>query len=384
MSDERAGAGRNLIVCLDGTRNEPETGCTNVVRIFEMAVKDEGQLVYYDPGVGTMGARSATTRAGKFLSRVSGLVLGHGIKDNIEEAYRFLMQSYRPGDRIFVFGFSRGAYTALALTGMLRTIGLLRPHADNLVPYALDLYAQAGKEKKRTGNGEQDRRAVSTPPAGVGTEYPAPGDFWGLRDWFDRTFGNPDFPGRFEPQVHFLGVWDTVKSVGWLNFRAKIQQARWPFTRKVSNVTTGRLALAIDENRRPYGEYRFDREGVAGGRLREMWFAGVHSDVGGFFPDDHRLSDIALQWMAEEAIGAGLRVDAAGFEGHVGASPGAALPDEHCLGKIHHNGPLWFLAGLGWHRRPIEPGDEVHPSVRRRVELTAGTARPYDPKLPSA
>jgi uncharacterized protein (DUF2235 family) len=103
---------RNLVVCLDGTRNEPETGPTNVTRLYDIAVKDDRQLVYYDPGVGTMGARSATTRAGRWLTRAGGLVLGHGVRENVEEAYVFLMRAYRPGDRIFVFGFSRGAYTA--------------------------------------------------------------------------------------------------------------------------------------------------------------------------------------------------------------------------------------------------------------------------------
>ena len=272
---------RNVVVCLDGTRNEPETGTTNVVRLYEMAVKNDSQIVYYDPGVGTMGARSATTRAGKFLTQVAGLVVGHGVKENVEEPYSFLMHTYRPDDRIFVFGFSRGAYTALALVGMLRTVGLLRPGADNLVPYAMKLYAKSGKKNQS----EAEEAA-----------------FWRLRSDFNRSFGNPQFPDRFAPQIEFLGVWDTVKSVGWLNWRAQFQQARWPFTRKVSNVRHGRHAISIDENRRPYGEYRFDRNELAksGGRLREMWFAGVHSDVGGTFPDDHRLADITLKWMTDE------------------------------------------------------------------------------------
>ena len=215
---------RNLVVCLDGTRNEPETGPTNVTRLYDIAVKDDRQLVYYDPGVGTMGARSATTRAGRWLTRAGGLVLGHGVRENVEEAYGFLMGAYQPGDRIFIFGFSRGAYTARALTGMLRTVGLLRPGADNLVPYAMKLYAKGG----RRGQTEAAERA-----------------FWRLRSEFTDKFGTPEFPSRFEPQVEFLGVWDTVKSVGWLNWRAQLEQARWPFTRKVSNARVVRHALAL-------------------------------------------------------------------------------------------------------------------------------------------
>lgn len=361
MAESETSAGRNLVVCLDGTRNEPENGCTNVVRIFDIAVKDAAQLVYYDPGVGTMGARSATTRAGKFLTQSFGTLLGHGIKDNIEEAYKFLMQTYRRGDRIFVFGFSRGAYTALALAGMLRTVGLLRPDAENLIPYALDMYAQAGK---RAGAGTPDDAA-----------------FWKMRDEFDETFGNPDLPSRFDRQVHFLGIWDAVKTVGWLNLPVRIQEAHWPFTRNVRGVATVRQALAIDEDRRPYGDYALEpRADDHPERVRQMWFAGVHSDVGGFY-EDHRLSDVALQWVAEEATAAGLSVDEEKFTHHVGVPPGGRLPDEHCLGKIHHHPWFWYVPGR--RRRSIPTGHEVHPSVLRRIELTRGTSDPYDPPLPA-
>src|SRR5262249_402963 len=136
---------RNLVVCLDGTSNEPETGFTNVARMFDVAEKGPAQLVYYDPGVGTMGAPGAITPWGKALTRVAGMGAGYGIRDNIEQAYTWLAHQYRSGDRIFVFGFSRGAYTARALTGILRTVGLLHADADNLVPYAIKLYAKSRK-----------------------------------------------------------------------------------------------------------------------------------------------------------------------------------------------------------------------------------------------
>jgi uncharacterized protein (DUF2235 family) len=356
---------RNLVICLDGTRNEPETGATNVVRLYQMAAKDDSQIVYYDPGVGTMGARSATTRLGKSLTRVAGLVMGQGVKENVEEAYGFLMRTYQPADRIYVFGFSRGAYTARALVGMLRTVGLLRPCADNLVPYALKLYAQGGK----AGQTEAEERA-----------------FWKLRTGFNSSFGNPQFPNRFERQIEFLGVWDTVKSIGWLNWRAQLEQARWPFTRNVSNVRIGRHALSIDERRRPYGEYRFDEGelGKADGRLREMWFAGVHSDVGGTFPDDHRLADIALKWITDEAVSAGLAVDPSAYRQNITVSPGEDLPHTYSEGRIHTNGLGWAVFGMGWRRRSIRSTDEIHPSVRQRVDATRGSAQPYRPKISTA
>jgi uncharacterized protein (DUF2235 family) len=350
---------RNIVICLDGTRNEPESGRTNVVRLYQVAVKDDRQIVYYDPGVGTLGARSATTRTGQFLTRVAGLVLGHGVRENVEEAYAFLMRTHEPGDRIMIFGFSRGAYTARALAGLLRTVGLLRVGADNLVPYALKLYTRRGA-----------RDEASAPGA----------PFW--TDWaeFEKSFGNPAFPSRFDRQVEFLGVWDTVKSVGWLNWKAQLEQARWPFTRKVPNVRSGRHALAIDERRRPYREYRFDPEELAkpGGRLQEKWFAGVHSDVGGVFLDDHRLSDIALKWMIDEATKAGLRVDPEAYEDELGVAPGAELDGEPWLGTIHRNSPIW--AALGRHRRRVEPGG-LHESVAARIRATSAHAQPYRPDL---
>lgn len=355
---------RNLLVCLDGTHNEPETGYTNVARLYAVAVKDSAQLAFHDPGVGTMGARAAITPVGKAMTRVAGLIVGYGIKENIEEAYHWLMEEFQAEDRIFIFGFSRGAYTALALTGMLRTVGLLRRGADNLIPYAMKLYAQHGKERSTQADEKK---------------------FWRERSEFNALFGNPDFPDRFDTQVAFLGLWDTVKSVGWLNARARFEQARWPFTRIVPNIDIGRLALAIDEKRRPYHEYRFDPTEVANRPgLAEMWFAGVHSDVGGGGPlrDGHRLSNITLAWMADEAIAAGLRIDAAAYEKLIGFPPGTRFPDEYVAScAVHENSAWWILPGLGWHHRTIRPGDHVHPSVRQLVTGTAHSPRPYRPDI---
>lgn len=354
---------RNLVLCLDGTRNEPETGITNVVRAFDVTAKTAEQLLYYDPGVGTMGARSATTRVGKSLTVLSGLAMGHGIKENLEEAYTWLMRNWQRGDRIFIFGFSRGAYTALALGGMLRTLGLLRDGTENLVPYAVKLYTRSGKHAP--GDEENEH------------------DFWDTRDKFNRRFGNPHF-NPFARRIDYLGIWDTVKTVGWLNARAKFVEAQWPFTRKASNVKFARHALAIDEKRRPYAPYRFDDAEVVGrkGALREMWFIGVHSDVGGFFNDDHALSDIALHWIIEGAIKAGLAVDPTAYRSVLGVDLGASIPEDRSLGLIHTNESKWWFAGPGWHHRVIHAGDEIHRSVHARIEATAGRGTPYRPRVP--
>ncbi len=362
---------RNLVLCLDGTNNEPEHGATNVARIFDIALKNDPQkqLVYYDPGVGTMGARGAVTQLGQALTRVAGLAAGFGIKDDIEQAYTWLSRNYQENDDIYVFGFSRGAYTARALTGMLHTVGLLRPGTENLVPYALKLYAKGGPP---------------APPPGVEPDQKtkaAQQQFWDVRDEFAREFGNPRFPTMFDTsrrQIHFLGVWDTVKSVGWLNLKGRIQIARWPFTAKIDNVETARHALAIDERRRPFAEYRFNPDAVAeaDGRYQEMWFAGVHSDVGGQFPDDHRLSDIALSWMVKEAEAKGLLVRKQRYFDLLDFHWNDEVPADNPLGRIHTNEKVWWLAG-GWRSRKVLPTDALHPSVLQRIELTATDAKPY-------
>jgi uncharacterized protein (DUF2235 family) len=298
---------------------------------------------------------------GRSLTRTAGLVVGFGVRDNIAEAYSWLMANYRGGDRIYLFGFSRGAYTALALAGMLRTVGLLSPGAQNLVPYALKLYA---RNTSRDLSEAEDKK------------------YWDTRGEFGRKFGNPDFV-RFARNITFLGLWDTVKSIGWLNARARFEQAHWPFTRNVKNVAAGRLAIAIDENRRPFAPYRFDPKQVAErpADLKEVWFAGVHSDVGGQYAD-HRLSDIALGWMADEAAAAGLRLDAKRYQDLVGVAPGSPLPASHAIeGAIHRHGWKWFVGGLGWKARRLSEADVLHPSVQQRIDGTAGSAKPYRPKV---
>jgi uncharacterized protein (DUF2235 family) len=366
---------RKLVVCLDGTNNEPEHGATNVARIYDAAHKTDDQLVYYDPGVGTMGSRAAVSELGRAATRALGLVAGYGIRDNIEEAYTWLSATYRPGDQIFVFGFSRGAYTARALTGMLRTVGLLRPGSENLVPYALKLYAQSGPSRFST----EDPDGAPDPAAEKAEKA-----FWKVRAEFRRQFGNPAFPHPFDlhhNQIHFLGVWDTVKSVGWLDIRGRLQLARWPFTARITNVGTARHAMAIDERRRFYPVYRFDPALVAEqpDRFQERWFAGVHSDVGGQYPE-HRLSDIAYSWILTEAHAHGLVIDPGRYKAQVGVPFGHALPADDSLGTIHTNPRVWWFLG-GWRPRNVLPHDIVDPSVLNRITATKNEATPYRPDL---
>ena len=172
---------KNIVVCCDGTRGKYDTGDknTNVVRLFESLGKDgERQISYYDPGIGTYSPlRSAIGRGvAKMLASVSGLgKAGSGLNGNVKEAYKYLMESYEPEDKLYLFGYSRGAHTVRVLAGMLYKYGLLTKGSDNLIPYITRVYEDKGNDDTAAG--------------------------------FKSSFCR-------ECKPHFIGVWDTVASVG--------------------------------------------------------------------------------------------------------------------------------------------------------------------------
>src|SRR6201998_571374 len=128
---------KNIVICCDGTGNEFGRRSSNVIKLYKTLICDRGQIAYYHPGVGTMGARNALTPVGQWWTQILGLAFGYGISDNVADAYQFLMRMFEPDDHIYVFGFSRGAYTARALCGMLHTVGLLTQGNESLIPYAI-------------------------------------------------------------------------------------------------------------------------------------------------------------------------------------------------------------------------------------------------------
>ena len=275
---------KNIVVCLDGTNNQLRAADnTNVVRLFDLLdLKDpSAQVAYYHPGVGTFASPGAWSPPARLMSRYAGLMFGAGLRQNLGEAYSFLMSTYEPDDRIFVFGFSRGAYNARALTGMLDVFGVFRRGSEDLVPYAVSAYAK------------QERRGRDDPTF-----------FDGLRVYAQTH----SVTRSGHTPVHFVGVWDTVKSAGTLT-----RQLTWPFTRQLPHAHIIRHAVAIDETRRPFAPYLVYRPNPKhilvdqNQDLVEVWFSGVHSDIGGMFAAGTRLSDIALKWMADEAVAQGLR-----------------------------------------------------------------------------
>ncbi|HST47529.1 DUF2235 domain-containing protein [Jatrophihabitans sp.] len=334
---------KNVVVCLDGTGNQLKAkGNTNVVKLFQMLdLSDPGrQVAYYDPGVGTFSAGGAWTPWTQRASRLTGLAFGTGLKTNLGEAYTYLLHNFEAGDRLFLFGFSRGAYTARALAGLLNQIGLLRPGTENLIPYAIGVYAQS--------------KDLSDD------------DWKQLRD-FAATFSRR-VDGQIAVPVEYLGIWDSVKAAGFLRWG----DLHWLWTRQLPNARRIRHAVSIDEKRRPYQEYLVaPRDKPPIPHLEEAWFAGVHSDVGGTFDDDPRLPQISLKWVVDGGLESGLFLRPDAYAQH------CTVSDDNAKGTIHRMGRVWGL--LTYRRRPLPANAQCHASVRARVAALPD----YQRKVPS-
>jgi uncharacterized protein (DUF2235 family) len=338
---------KNIIICCDGTGNEFGEQKSNVVKLYKMLVCNADQIAYYHPGVGTMGARSALTQIGKWWTRLIGLAFGYGVSENVADAYQFLMRTFKPGDRVYVFGFSRGAYICRALCGMLHIVGLLTEDNEALIPYAIRMIKQKNI------------------------------DFAVAAD-FKKTFSR-------ECKPHVVGVWDTVSSVGWV-----YNAVHFPFTTATRNpdFQIVRHAMSIDERRAFFRQNLFGAANNPQQDLSEVWFAGVHSDVGGSYAEsESQLSKIALRWIVCEAELAGLLIDPQRKADILGGKPPYVAPDPLTRNQHQSLHGLWWIAefwpkivhvqtapgtwkksirvNLG-RRRWILPNPVVHESVEQR------------------
>jgi len=341
---------RNLIVCCDGTANEFKKDRTNVLNLAFATVKDpERQLIYYHPGLGTMAPSGLFTRVGQGLARIAGQAFGYGLKADLRDAYTFLIDHYQPGDRLFLFGFSRGAYTARALAALVNRYGLLGPGNGALVPYAIRLLW-----RWHVASNDEDKAK-----------------WFALAEQFKQTLSVGDC------QIHFLGVWDTVSSVGWVANPLSL-----PDTARLPNVGIVRHAVSIDERRAFFRTNLIDK---THGDRAEVWFPGVHCDVGGGYAETTSgLSKIALEWMVTEAEAAGVVLDPArvatilgrGGGDYMPPTPGADMhksltpgwwPAEFVL-KKHYN---WTSRRTEWRpnlfrRRHFGPAPCIHESAWAR------------------
>lgn len=319
---------KNIVLCCDGTGNDFRQPATdsNVVKLYNTLVIGPGQIAYYHPGVGTMGSPTARGPVEKFVSKVRGLAFGAGLLDNVGDAYRYLMETYQDGDRIFLFGFSRGAYTARAIASLLHVYGLLEPGNEQLIPYILQMYGKLTKG-----------------PATQETTFPA-------EEAFQYAFSRG-------VEVHFCGVWDTVSSYGWVNSPINLR-----FNGQNPIIRHGRHAVSIHEKRCCFQDNLWGPALPAQGEtpaqdLRQVWFTGVHSDIGGSYTESEAgLSKIAFEWMLVEAVGQGLQVDSQRAEIVLGrATPPACLPQyvkPDPKGILHQSlTGAWWLAEFFPRRR---------------------------------
>lgn len=263
-------AKQRLILLFDGTWNDPEDK-TNVFRLagrLRSFDNDTQQRFFYEPGVGT----------GK-LDRLRGGAFGYGLSKNMLQAYDWLARRYAEGDEIWVFGFSRGAYTARSLVGLIRKCGLLRISNPGLLNKAEALY--------RNKNLHPDSPEC-------------------------QAFKN-DYSRK--PRIHFIGVWDTVGALGIPGTNiSEHGKYSWHDTELSGIVEHAYHAVALDENRAAYDVALWTsddgKQKPANTAVEQRWFIGAHANVGGGYGSSDPLPDIALQWLVEKAAQAGLKLEA--------------------------------------------------------------------------
>lgn len=339
---------KRIVICCDGTWNssDKENSLTNVRKLWEFVRPHDGQghrqMPLYFPGLGVSA-----------LERLQG-GLGWGLSQNVREAYHECVARFDPGDELFLFGFSRGAYTARSVAGLIRNSGMLkRAHLDQL-DAAYELYRRRGE---RTG---------------------------------PRTAPAIEFRKKFshETRIKLIGVWDTVGSLGIptiaMGLANVLFRGRWSFhdVELSTWVDFAYQALAIDERRGPFRPTIWkQRPDAVNQTLEQVWFAGVHSDIGGGYPETG-LSDLALLWMLDKAASCGLAFDWDLITQHVHPDPLGTMHDSLTIfyRVLERVAPLVRIQLGQTRRRDIGDRKDSHESVASAVILRqAGMQPPYGP-----
>ncbi|MBB4303359.1 uncharacterized protein (DUF2235 family) [Rhodobium orientis] len=366
---------KNIVILLDGTSNSISKDRTNVLRLYGVLKKDNRQLVYYDPGVGTLGADGAWSRFLREAYEIWGLATGWGLDRNVKDAYRFIVENYDAGkssedgerDQIYIFGFSRGAYSARVLAGFIHAVGLMAPRNLNLLDYAYRAYKSVGENEKAEAFEEV------------------------------RLYERILVPDRVP--IRMLGLFDTVASViesGPSGLRLKSHA----FTSRNTSVESVSHAVALDERRtmfRPqlwpsgqeYWGNPFNSDAAVPQDVEEVWFAGGHGDVGGGYPEkESQLGKVALVWMIDQARSCGLLFSTASINSLVhGKRKDSKYVAPDPLGQSHNtmtaawsivefiprrkprNSRRWSIFGITFplfERRDVPSGAKIHASVRAR------------------
>ena len=348
---------RNIVICCDGTSNNVIGHSTNILKLYRILERNPDQITYYAPGIGSATDLRAKTIIGKWIARRLDMGIGYGIGEAACEIYHFLSSNYQQGDRIFLFGFSRGAYTVRSVAGMVQFLGLLRRDQAHLTKHAWAIYAnddQSLSTEERFGAGRRIAKIFSVRP---------------------------------KPKIHFLGAFDTVSSFGWL-----WNQRTLPHTASNPSIRHIRHAVAIDERRAMFRQNLF-RQNDANESFEEYWFAGGHGDVGGGWPEVvSGLSRITLDWMVRSSSAEGLRFDQRVLDRFIGAGQDAT-PAQVAVNDAL-TGPWWLIEAMprklwnptkskmSWslpHRgrlRVISKDAQIHPSVHKLMQID----KSYRPK----
>jgi uncharacterized protein (DUF2235 family) len=311
---------KRIVYCADGTWQTPLNN-TNVYRLYKALTVTADQVTYYDDGVGADATGLTRTLEGAF---------GAGILQKIQDGYTKIAHVYEPGDAIFLFGFSRGAYTARSLAGMIATCGMpTGAFSDNCVTQAFAAY----------------------------------------RDPVNRAsiLAGLTACGLGQATIQMVGVWDTVGSLGIPAIFGGVDEKSYGFldTSLHPDINNAYQCLAVDEHRPQFPATLWTSAPVAGQTIEQVWFSGCHSDVGGGTPSAGgvdaatRLSDITLGWMASKAQALGLTMDP------TMSAQFAAMPSKYALDEIHES---WSPADGPTYLRPIALNAEVSNSVAVRVQ----------------
>lgn len=325
----------NIVICSDGTWNRPEEDLekdfpTNVLKLsraIKPSANNVKQHVFYDWGLGS------------YHNAASAGATGSGIHKNIMDGYRYIVQNYTKNDDIYLFGFSRGAYTARAISGLINNCGILKRENAQLIIKAWKIYKNTSKKNHPNGASAVQFR----------------------KDYCHAS-----------RKVHFIGVWDTVGALGIPFSMMGLFDRTDEFydTKMGPNITYARHALSIDEQRKDFEPTIWQPRNEVD--LKQVWFSGVHTDVGGSYPPDKRTgfrsSDTPLKWMLDEANKAGLKL-----ETHIRNE----LTDGS-KGSIHKSRKHVYRLKSPLHRSLVFKNTPtiIHPSVKSRYETDSGYRPP--------
>ncbi len=331
---------KRIILCADGTWNEPErrdkTTCrpqpTNVLKVARAVLPRSSagveQVLYYHEGVGTSG----------WVDQFSGGAFGNGMSKNVRSLYRFLVYNFEPDDELYLFGFSRGAFTVRTLAGFMQKVGLLQKGDEYYTGEMYELY--------------QSSTASNSPR-------------------WQHAFRNIRL-ARPCPPIKFIGVWDTVGALGApgaLGYIFSRNKYKYHDIGLNPSIHHAYHALAIDERRKLFAPSLWTKPPGWNGTLEQVWFAGVHSNVGGSYSPDG-LANEALHWLVEKAEMLGLEFDKS-FLAHY-------LP---CFNSVLKDSMTTMYRVIGPHIRPIGQqivdGEAIHQSALDRMNLPACQ---YDPQ----